>query len=152
MDRSVGPFSVIPVILITLAGVGLAAQSAAQLGFNFHSGPALVLNPLKYTQNLTLYQGDSASLNYTNIFTLNIHNPSSLITLGTQTTNTANVFQSLTLTLLFNSTQIVLNGLQNQSLSLTLVKGYYKISAVLTYIVLTNTNQTGTWTISITPT
>lgn len=153
VDRPVGSLFVIPVVLITLAGVVLAAQSAAQLGFSFHGGPAIVFNPLQFSQSYTLYAGDTASLNYGTIMTLNIHKPSALLTFNSQAVNTTKIFQPLALTLFFNSTQVTLNGLQNTTSTLTLNKGYYVITGALAYTVLTSVNSTtGSWTVTITGT
>ena len=153
VDRPVGSLLSIPVILITLAGVALATSSAAQVGFSFHAGPAIVFNPLNFAQSYTLYAGDTANINYVTIMTLNIHKPSAVLTFTSQAVNTTKIFQPITLSLYFNSTLVTLNGLQNTTSTLTLSKGYYVITGNLAYTVLSTVNSTqGSWTVTITGT
>lgn len=153
VDRPVRSIWVIPVILVTLSGVALAASNAAQVGFNFHAGPAIVFNPLAFSQSITLYSGDVATVNYGTIMTLNIHKPGALLTFTSTATNTTKIFQSITLSLNFNSTLVQISGLTNSSSTLSLTKGYYIITGTLAYTVLSNANSTaGTWTVTITGT
>ncbi len=150
IDKPVKSRYLLLAIVVTLLGGALAVTNLAQLRFQFHPASGIIFNPLNYGQNHTIVAGDNATLNYTNIMTLTVQKTSATITVTTQSTNTLQIFISLTLTLSFNSTQVNLNGLKNQTLGFNLNKGIYLISISLSYIVLPSANSatTAAWNIN----
>ena len=151
VDRPVKSRYLVIAIIVTILGVALAATSIAQIGFQFHPNSGIIFNPLMYSQSLNIVAGDKAAINYTKIMTLNVQKTVATMTVTTQATNTLQIFSTLALTLSFNSTQVNLNGLQNQTLTFNLNKGVYLISSSLSYVALPSINSTltGSWTINI---
>ncbi len=154
IDQPVKKRYLVPIFLTLLVTSALAASNVAQIAFHFKTDSGVVFYPLKYAQNLTIYPSDKATLNYTKIMTLTISKTSATVSFVSQDTNTTLIFQSLTLALSFNSTQVSFNGLLNQTSTLTLNKGVYIISASLSYTALSslNPNILGSWTITMTGT
>ncbi len=152
VDRSVKAHYLIPIFLTLLVTVALAASNIAQVSFRFRTDSGITFYPLKYAQNLTIYPGDKRSLNNSNVMTLTISKASAILSFASQATNTTLIFQAITLTLSFNSTQLSFNGLLNQTSTLTLNKGVYIISTSLSYTALAsmNPNILGSWTITMT--
>ncbi len=109
-------------------------------------------SPLKYLANLKVRSQAAENMNMNDIMTVTVHKATTRVAIVSSPVDTGGMFQALGLTLYFNSTQVNLDGLQNQTWNVDLNKGFYIISFTLGYKVLPNFTDASSayWTVTLT--
>ncbi len=139
------------VILASLAGA-IVAVNLSRLSIRFEGGPSISFSPLQYANNITVFPKENVTINQNKIMSASVTGTSATVTVSSTPYGTSTMFQTLTFTIYFNSTQLNLNGLQNQTLTLNLGRGYYVISISLSYTSLSTVadSNSASWQIAMT--
>ncbi len=105
----------------------------------------VMFNPNSYSSDLPLAPGQSGSFRQDNIMQVIIYIDGVQLSASTIMINTISIFSSLNITVLFNNMPEFLNGLQNQTVSVSLPRGTYSVSLLVAYTTRTDVpiGQTG---------